>query len=210
MYSLAGNFLNQIHLKTWDYFTFIGSSFPNKATEPQIVMTCAFYLWIFPLEDYQCQVQLWSLILGWHATYASIQALIIFPYLRYEQLIISYLFIVHNVHNDLPQVFTKPIGFTTEGNQNFIISWHCCGVGFWLKCWAKCSKRRPNSYCIVPFDPHIGIVVPLFLECVYCFPHTPIYRFWTLPCKLHNMLYIHLHRHIYFYLGCGVTITLMI
>ena len=35
-------------------------------------------------------------------------------------------------------------------------------------------------------------------------------RFFTLPCKLHNMLYINLYRHIYIYLGLGLTLTLTI
>ena len=68
------------------------------------------------LEDHQCQVKLWNLVLGWHATYASGKELIIYPYLRYEQLIISSPSIINNIHDDLTQFFIRLIGFTVKGS----------------------------------------------------------------------------------------------
>ena len=88
-------------------------------------------------EDHQCWVNLWNLGMCLHAPYTSEQALIIRLYLRRELSIISILSFIHNVQDDLPQVFIEPIGFTVEIISKDIISRHSCGLGFCVKCLAK-------------------------------------------------------------------------
>ena len=94
-----------------------------------------------PWEDHQCRVNLWNLGLWRHAPYISEQALIRFLYLRRERLTISNLSFMHKVHDGLPQVFIDPIGFTLAKTSNFIVSRHCCGVGFWSKCVTKWAAK---------------------------------------------------------------------
>ena len=116
-----------------------------------------------PWEDHQCRVNLWNLGSWRHAPYISEHALISFPYLRRERITISYLSCMDKVHEYLLQVFIDPIGFTLYKISNLIISRHCCGVGFWSKCWAKWAAKVSEFYRAVLFVPHLGNVVPFFL-----------------------------------------------
>ena len=90
-----------------------------------------------PWEDHKFRVNLRNLGLWRHAPYIYEQVLIRFTYLSRERLTISNLYFMHKVHESLLLVFIDPIGFTFDNISNFIISRHCCGVGFWSKCWAK-------------------------------------------------------------------------
>ena len=115
-----------------------------------------------PWKYHQCRVNLWNLGLWRHAPYISEQVFISYPYLRCEELTISNLSFVHNVHEDLIQVFIDLIGFTLDEISNFVISRHCCGVSFWSKRWAKWAAKVSEFYRAVLFAPHLGNVGPFF------------------------------------------------
>ena len=104
---------------------------------------------ISPWENHQCRLNQRNLGLRCHATYASEHALTNFPYLRHERLMIYNIYLMHNVHENLLQVFVNPVEFTVERMLNFIISQHCCGFGFWSKRWAKRAAKVSEflSYC---------------------------------------------------------------
>ena len=82
------------------------------------------------LEDHKWWVNLWNIGIWWHALYTSEKALINWLYLCRELSIIYLLYFIHSVHNNLSQVFIKPIGFTVESILKDIISQHCCGLVF--------------------------------------------------------------------------------
>ena len=149
-----------------------------------------------PWEDYEFRANLRNLRLWQHASYISEQALIIFPYLRHERLTIYYTDFMHKVHEDLLQLFINLIGFTLDKILNFIILRHCCWVFFGKNVERNEPQKYRNFYCAVPFAPHLGNVVPFFLGCFECFPHTLKGIFYTLFCRLRKILYSHLCRHI--------------
>ena len=92
VYSQAGNFLKMKYVKKLDT--------------------------ISPWEYHKCLLNLWNLILWWHALYNYEQELIKLPYLNREWLISSNLHLMHSVHDTLPQISIDPIGFTVEKNRN--------------------------------------------------------------------------------------------
>ena len=149
-----------------------------------------------PWEDYKFRVNIWNLGLLRHAPYTYDLALINFLHLHRDRLVIYNLSFMQNVHEYLLRVFIKPKGFTVESISNLNISRHCCGVGFWSKCWARWAAKVSEFYPTVPFDPHLGSVVTLsFWGCFYCLPHILKDIFFTSLCKRHNMLYINVHRN---------------
>ena len=143
---------------------------------------------LLPWEDNQCRLNLWNLGLRRYALYTSEQPLINFPYIRCDRITIYNLSFMHNVHDNFLQVFINPIGINVEIISDLIISRHCCGVGFWSKCWARWAAKVSEFYPTVPFDPHLGSVVTLsFWGCFYCLPHILKDIFFTSLCKLHNV-----------------------
>ena len=59
-----------------------------------------------------------------------------------EVSIISILYFIHSVQDDLPQVFIEAIGFTVDSILKNIISRHCCGLGFYVKCLVKLTAKE--------------------------------------------------------------------
>ena len=102
-----------------------------------------------------------------------------------------------NVRDELPQVFIYPIWFTVEMFQNFMISRHYYGDIFWLKFDQKGLQECTNYYRNVPFETYTESVVTFLKVNFECLLYIPKDIFFTLPCKLCNMLYIHLSMHIY-------------
>ena len=82
---------------------------------------------------HQFQVNLWDIVIWWHASYASDQALINWEYLHREQLTIFILYFMHSVHDNLSSSFIEPIGFTVQIISTFIILWHFFGLGILIK-----------------------------------------------------------------------------
>ena len=98
--------------------------------------------WPFHLyEDHQFRVNIQNTGIWQHSTYTSKQALINWIYLCHERSIISILYFMQSVQDNLTHVFTKPIGFTKESILKEVISRHCCGLGFWVKDWAKWAAK---------------------------------------------------------------------
>ena len=119
-------------------------------------------------------------------------------YLRHYGLIIYNLCFMHNLHENLLQFFIDPIGFTIERFSSLVISQNCCGVSFWSKCRAKQSAKVSEflSWCAFWATSWKWCSIR-FLEWFYFFPYKLKDFFWISPCKLHNVLYIHLHRYIF-------------
>ena len=86
-----------------------------------------------------------------HAPYTSEKALIYFPYLRHERLMICDLSFMNNVNDELIYVIINLIGFDVEGISYIIISQHCCGVGFGVKCWAKLAVKVSGLLLLCTF-----------------------------------------------------------
>ena len=98
--------------------------------------------WLFHLsEDHQCWVNLWNIGMWQRALYTSEQTLIFWLYLCCELSIISLLYFIHSLQDDLPQVFIELIGFTVESISKDLILRHSCGLGFCVKCLAKWAQK---------------------------------------------------------------------
>ena len=54
--------------------------------------------------------------------------------IRYELSTIFIISFVQSVQDGLSQVFIEPIVFTVENISDEIISQHCCGIRFCVKC----------------------------------------------------------------------------
>ena len=102
-------------------------------------------------EDHQFWVNLWNLGKCRHAPYTYEQSLVIQIYLRCELSIISILYFVHIVQDDSPQVLIEPIGFTVESISKDVISRHCCGLGFCVKCLAKWAAKDSELLSLIIF-----------------------------------------------------------
>ena len=122
-----------------------GSLVLGKLMEPRVMTTCSVYFWTGVNQ---------------------------FPYLRREWRTISNISFVHKVHEDLLQVFIDPIGLTLDKIPNFIISRHCCWVGFCSKCWAKWAAKVCEFFsCFIFCAISWKCCSILFLGCFECFPH---------------------------------------
>ena len=107
---------------------------------------------IFQLsEDSQCWLNLRNIGIWRHAQYTSDQLLIIWLYLCCKLSIISILYIIHSVRDNLPQVYIEPIGFTVESISKDIILRHCCGLDFCVKCSAKWAVKESKIWLFISF-----------------------------------------------------------
>ena len=106
--------------------------------------------------------------------------------------------LMHNIHDDLLHFFINPMVFTIERISNLNISRYCCEVSFWSKCWAKSTAKVSEFYRTILFDPHLGSGLPFtFWVCFEYFQNELKETVFASPCKLHNMLYIHLRRYMF-------------
>ena len=147
-------------------------------------------------EDHQFWVNLWNFERWRHSPYTSEQALIIRLYIRQELSIISILFFIHSLQDDLPQVFIEHIGFTVESISKDITLRHSCGLVFCVKCLAKWAAKESKFLLITTFCATSWKCCSIiFSECSGYFQRKSHSSIYTLPCKWHNIHFIHLCMH---------------
>ena len=95
-----------------------------------------------PHKDHQCGVNLWNIGIWHNDSYNSAWELINQIYVDFEQLIVSIIYSVQVVQDNLTQISIHPKGWTIEIILKDIIIQHFCGLHFLLKCWAKWGTRE--------------------------------------------------------------------
>ena len=65
-------------------------------------------------KDHQCRLNPWNIIIWWHASYTSDQALINWLYLHHKKFRILILYFLHIVYENFLQYFINPVEFTCK------------------------------------------------------------------------------------------------